>query len=190
VSDADTDPPERQRRQARDRAHGVDRRRVSRESKRRGAEAIHHDDPAAALEVLFEVLTGDTVADHPPVRDVVGQVRLGDGVALADDRTLVVAVTVGGRAARAFVDGESPADTYRIGEVAEGTHDIGAAAVEVRETDPETLASTRYAVEASLSVASATVTVDTTAVPIGDAVSGAAVAVESLSVGAEITEDS
>jgi len=73
--------------------------------------------------------------------------------------------------------------------VARGTHDVGATAVEVRGTDSETLATTRHAVESSLSVASATVTVDTTAVPIGDAVSGAAVAVESLSVGAEITED-
>jgi hypothetical protein len=187
---SDAKPPERQRRQARDREHSVDRRRVSEESKRRAAEAIRHDDPAAALGVLFEVLTGDDVAAHPSVRPVYGRVRVADSVDLAAERTLVVAVRVGDTDARAFVGSDDRGGVYRCREVSHGTHRVAATAVEVRETDPETLAVTRYAVdEASVVTAADSVTVDVTETPLGDAVTGPSMTVESLTIGDEITED-
>ena len=179
---------DRQARLEADREHSVDRRRVSRDSKRRIAEAIKREETTAALRDLFEVVTGDAVADHPPVRDVAGRVELGDSASLSDNRVCVVAVTVGKGEHLAFVDLES-GGSYAAPECAEGVHDVAASVKEVREYDPDTLKSTRYGIEsASVELSASQVGIDTASVAIGERVVGPSVTVTELSVGPEITE--
>ena len=162
----------------------VDRRRISEDSMRHMAEAIHFGDTDAALREMFDVLTGDAVADHPPVRDVEGEFSLGADVQLADNRSVVLDISLGEQTESAYVSAAS-GGAYRFGELSPGGYTISASVVEVREYDEETMDSTTYDVtDATLDYETA-VTVDAQEVPIGTAVMGPAVTIAALTIDEE-----
>lgn len=138
----------RQERQEEHEQNRIDRRKISPESERRIAEAIHHDDFKRAAEKYFEILTGDEIAEWEPWRDATGEVTLSDTVDDEHgDKNVVVEVNVGDESATArVVDGSG---TYRVGELHDGEYDLDAAVRDVFERDEETLERTTYEVKDS-----------------------------------------
>lgn len=170
--------------------NSLDRRRISEASRRRLAEAIHYGETDAALRELYHVLTGEYVADNPPVRDVAGRVELGPDVTIGENERLVLAVTLGGETQTVYVDGDG-ADTYQFREREAGSYDVSVEATMFVEYDPDTLDRTEYGIEsASLSVPAADVTVDPEGVSLGTVIDGPAVTVDSYTVGSALSEDS
>ena len=170
--------------------NSLDRRRISETSRRRLAETIHYGETDAALRELFHILTGEFVADVPPVRDVVGTVTLGADVSIGENERLVLDVTVGSESQIVYVDGDGE-DTYRFRERGAGTYDVSVAAVKFLKYDPDTLERTKYEIDsASRTLAANSVAVDPETVELGAVVDAPLVTVDSYTVGAEITEDS
>jgi len=171
-----------------DKAHSLDRRKISDESVRHIAEAIHYDNTDAALRRIFEVLTGDTIDQHPPIRDIKGEIIFGKDVSLKENQIVVVEVGLGEETDQTYVDGEE--DRYSFREYEEGKYTLSASVVEVREYDMDTLESTRYEVsDSSISLSSKSVTVDPQSVTLGTDVLGPTVTIDSLTIGSEITEE-
>jgi len=165
----------------RDRDHSVDRRRVSEHSKRYIAEAVRSGETDTALRAMFEVLTGDVVGDHPTVRTVEGEIALGADVNLAEDRSVVLDVSLAGASQSAYIS-PSYGGAYRFADLAPGEYSLSASVVEVREYDQETLDVTTYEVSDATLDYDAAVTVDADRTPIGDAVIGPTVTVASLTI--------
>lgn len=164
----------------------LDRRRISEHSRRKIAEALHHDNPQDALESIFEVVTGESIATYPPVRDIQGEFSLGSDVSLTENQYLLVEVTIGDKTQRQYVDATS--DTYTFSEYEDGTYSVAVQVTELREYDPDTLDMTRYNItNATTTLSADTVTVDTIAVAIGTDIQGPTVTVDSITVGDKIT---
>ena len=170
----------RQERQEADEENRVDRRKISPDSERRIAEAIHHDDFKRAAEKYFEILTGDEIAEWEPWRDAAGEVTLSDTVDDEHgDKTVVVEVEVGDESATArVVDGSG---SYRVAELHDGEYDLDAAVGDVFERDEETLERTTYEVKDSeIELEETTLMIDTQNTDIDDDVEGPTVTVTDL----------
>lgn len=169
---------------AEEEANSVDRRRVSPESKRRIAESIHRGETDAALRELFEVLTGDRVDAWPPVRDVVGEIRLADADTLDTNRSLICEVRVGDAVTQCVVDNDG--GQYRLAGVAEGEHTVAVGPLFVREYDADTLDTTRYEIDSiDVSQPQTQVDVTTETVPIDETVTVAETSIDGCTVGAK-----
>ena len=170
--------PERRRE---DQEENLDRRKISEDSLRHLAEAIHFGDPDAALHTIFEILTGDVVEDHPPVRDIEGEISLGPNVQLADNRSVVLTVMLGEQTTQVYVS--SSGGAYRFGELLSGDYSLSATVKEVREYDEQTMESTTYDVTDSiLDIEAQSVTVDPQQVEIWTAVTGPVVTITALTI--------
>ena len=168
--------------------NSLDRRRISEASRRRLAEEIHYGETDAALRELYHVLTGEFVADNPPVRDMVGDIALGANVSIGENERLVVDVTVGSETRTVYVNGDGE-DTYRFYEREGGEYDVGVQAVQFVEYDADTLERTEYEIESvSLSLSDTSVTVNPEATAIGTATSAPTVTVDSYTVGAKLSD--
>jgi hypothetical protein len=165
----------------RDRDHSVDRRRVSEHSQRYMAEAIRDGETDAALRAMFELLTGDVVTDHPTIRPVEGEIALGADATLAENRSVVLDVSLAGASEAAYIS-PSYGGAYRFDDLAPGEYSLSASVVEVREYDQETLDVTTYEVADATLDYEAAITVDADRTPIGDAVVGPTVTVASLTI--------
>ena len=162
-----------------DEENSVDRRKVSAESKRRIAEAVRRNNTDAALRNLFEIVTGDVVADHPTVRDIDGQITLGTDVTIEDNQSLILSVSLGEQTDKAYLNNTGGA--YRFAELPPGEYQLSVTVQTLREYDMETLESTDYDADATLTY-DTTVMIDAEQVAVGESVSGPEIVVDSLSV--------
>lgn len=138
-------------------------------------------------------MTGKSVTDVLPVRDVQGDITLSDAVATTlDGDTLVLEVTIGTATDTVFVRADETATngTYFVPELQDGEYTITVSGVEIRSYDPDTLEQTRYGIaDLSVRITDTTININTTTTNIGDTVSGSLITVESLTRGAEIQGD-
>ena len=178
----------RQERQEADEENRIDRRKISPDSERIIAEAIHHEDFERAATEYFKILTGDAVADWEPWREVEGAASLADSVAEQHgDKTVIVEVSVGEETTTAFVrDG---AGTYRVRELHDGDYALDAVVTEARDRDEDELEPTTYDVEDyDLELEETAVTVDSKSSEIGEGVEAPAVTITELTL-TEATDD-
>jgi len=175
----------RQERQEDDEENLVDRRKISPDSQRRIAEAIHHDDFKRAASKYFEILTGDDVNAWKPWRAVEGSVELSEELKEEhDDKTVVVDVDVGDETTTVRVSDGMGA--YSFSELHDGEYDIDAEVAEAFEWDDESTERTTYVVEnAELNLEEVTVVVDTEASEIGDGVEGPRVTITEIQLSEE-----
>lgn len=166
----------------------VDRREVSRLSKRTIAEGIHHGDHGVALAHLFEIVTGDPPTAFPPQRRVRGEVSITAAAAdsLPSGATVVVSVSVGGETVSATLSGSEP-NAYTTAYLEDGEHPLSAGVERVYVSGAEDLSRTEYeVVSSSTGVASSPVRVDSAETPIGEPVAGPSVTVDSVEIGGEL----
>ena len=172
----------RQERKESEEENRIDRRKISRNSVRKLAESVHHEDPISFEEKVFSVLTGEDVEDWEPWRNVKGVVELSTAVAdeLTSDQELIVEVSVGADTQAARVDTDS-VGAYRVRELADGEYDVGVIEVEGREWNEDNLESTEIEViDYEISLEAAVVTVDSASTPIDEDVTGPTVEVTNI----------
>ena len=162
-----------------DEQHSLDRRKISEQSKRELAEYIHHGDTTQALDKLFRVLTGDMLADHEPYRKVGGDISTT--YTLGENENLVVEVTLGTQTTTVYID-DTQTSTYVFLRVLDGTYDMTATAIEVREYDPDTLESTTTAVDSATVTMDNTYSVDTTETDFGAVLSGPTIEISDVTL--------
>lgn len=168
--------------------NSLDRRRISEQSRRRLAEAIHYGETEVALREMFHVLTGEFVADVPPARDVTGDITLGPDVAIGENERLKLDVTLGDETQSVSVDGDG-VDAYQFREVEAGTYDLRVEAVEWVEYDGDFMDATRYAIaDSTITLSSSSIGVDPETLGIDAVVDGPNVTVDSVTIGAELSE--
>ena len=175
----------RQERQEEHEQNRIDRRKISPESERRIAEAIHHDDFKRAASKYFEILTGDDVDAWEPWRAVEGSVKLSEELKEEHaDKTVVVDVDVDGETTTVRVsDGMGE---YRFSELHDGEYEIDAEVTEAFKWDDESTERTTYVVEdTDLDLEELTVVVDTESSEIGAGVEGPSVTITGLELSEE-----
>lgn len=168
------------KRMAGDEEHSLDRRKISEDSKRELAEYIHHGDTALALDKMYRVITGDTISNHQPYRKVGGDISTTH--TLTSNERLVVEVTIGTETDTVYID-DTQADTYLFPEVYDGTYDMSASVIELREYDVETMESTATSVDSATITMDSTQTVDTTKTTFGKTVNGTSIEISDLVIG-------
>lgn len=143
------------------------------------AEAIRRGETDAALRIMFEILTGETIDQYPTRRDIHGETAIADGVT---DKRVRLAVTIDGpvtQEVRAYDD-----RGYEIRDLPPGEYEVSGAVDSVYTYDEATLEQTIYQIESQhVTPTASTITIDPTETPIGRIVKAPDMTVDGLTLG-------
>jgi len=164
----------------------IDRRQISRASRKKLAEDTYNGEYQSAINDIFNILTGEQISNYqPPTRTVSGDITLSDSVVTElDGKNLELSITLDTN--ETTFGANEPSRSWQMRDIEDGTYSFDVTAVEVYEYDTETLTRVNYAVDSvSITIPQTTVTIDTMVDEIGVDVLVDSVSVDSLTIGAK-----
>lgn len=163
----------------------ISRSLLSNTSRRLIAEKIHHGETEKALQELFRVLSGESVSDYPPQRDVLFDVKLSEQPAdgLSGEFLVWINISVGEKSIYAGLPPGGEGE-YIIPSVSAGEYDATTTVDTVVSQHPQDGKEVVYNAQlASVSSNTSTVTVNPSEVDFGDRVEGGTITVEAVELG-------